>query len=370
MNYLTALGRTAEAEGEAKIWQDLRQRLFLDPEDLKKDYAQSPEWLRQLMDAWPDGIDFYLATHPDVKPRVLTHFEPWMALSFTEGSVGGDIERVDLKKLQAFYDDQSKDKVSFTVPNASEVGPGFSPDITSHLNAGFSPRGNLSPGDNAIREPGGSNGIAIAPSNTRDHHALLLINPHTSFFFRSELQMSSDEGLNAYGAVTWGQFFIYQGFNARAGWMHTSSNVDAVDEFVDTLYPPAKGGGPEQQFAYRYGNAGELLRQKQITLSYKATDGLRQRTFTTFYDRRGPIVRRTENNKWISISLMNIPIPALEQSYLRTKATSYAEYKKTMALMANSSNNTIFADADGDIAYWHGNFIPRHDIRLHQTSRR
>jgi len=30
-NYLTALGRTAEAEGESALWQDLRQRLFIDP---------------------------------------------------------------------------------------------------------------------------------------------------------------------------------------------------------------------------------------------------------------------------------------------------------------------------------------------------
>ena len=80
-NYLTALGRTAEAEGESAIWQDLRQRLFIDPEVLKHDYAASPEWLRKLMDAWADGINYYLATHPDTHPRVLTHFEPWMALS-------------------------------------------------------------------------------------------------------------------------------------------------------------------------------------------------------------------------------------------------------------------------------------------------
>ena len=77
--------------------------------------------------------------------------------------------------------------------------------------------------------------MAIAPSNTADHHALLLINPHTSFFFRSEAQMVSDEGLNAYGALTWGQFFIYQGFNERAGWMHTSSGVDNIDEYRETV---------------------------------------------------------------------------------------------------------------------------------------
>ena len=97
-------------------------------------------------------------------------------------------------------------------------------------------------------EPRGSNGMAIAPSNTAAHHALLLINPHTSFFFRSELQMVSNEGLNAYGAVTWGQFFVYQGFNERAGWMHTSSGVDAIDEYLESV--EKKDG----HFFYKYGN--------------------------------------------------------------------------------------------------------------------
>src|SRR5205823_8927078 len=90
-------------------------------------------------------------------------------------------------------------------------------------------------------EPGGSNGIAIAPSNTSAHHTLLLINPHTSFFFRAEAQMASDEGLNAYGAMTWGQFFVYQGFNERAGWMHTSSGVDNIDEYLETIVKKSAG---------------------------------------------------------------------------------------------------------------------------------
>ena len=176
-NYLTALGRTAEAEGDKAVWQDLRQRLFVDPEELKQEYVQSPAWLKSLMNAWADGINFYLQQHAEVKPRVLTHFEPWMALSFTEGSIGGDIEKVDLRRLQEFY------------------GGSGAAAVVSSVQA-------------PEREPSGSNGFAIAPSNTANHHALLLINPHTSFFFRSELQMTSDAGLNAYGAVTWGQFFV------------------------------------------------------------------------------------------------------------------------------------------------------------------
>jgi acyl-homoserine-lactone acylase len=171
MNYVTALGRTAEAEGEDAIWQDLRQKLFIDSDVLKADYAKSPDWLKTLMNAWADGLNFYLAKHPNVKPRVITHFEPWMALSFSEGSIGGDIERVMLSQLEDFYGNR---KLGMTDDERGLI----------------------------FHEPRGSNGIAISPSDTRDGHALLLINPHTTFFFRSELQMSSDEGLDAYGAVT------------------------------------------------------------------------------------------------------------------------------------------------------------------------
>ena len=81
---------------------------------------------------------------------------------------------------------------------------------------------------------GGSNGFAIAPRLSASGHALLWINPHTSFYFRAELQMASDEGLDAYGAATWGQFFIYQGFNAHNGWMHTSYGGDAIDEYAES----------------------------------------------------------------------------------------------------------------------------------------
>src|SRR6476659_7948033 len=102
-NLLTALGRTAEAEGESALWQDLRQRLWVDPVQLQADYRRSPAWLRALMDAWASGLYYYLITHPDVHPRVLAHFEPWMALSFTEGSIGADIEKAELPPLAAFY---------------------------------------------------------------------------------------------------------------------------------------------------------------------------------------------------------------------------------------------------------------------------
>jgi len=330
-NYITSLGRLAEAEGESRIYQDLRMKLFIDPAMLKTQYAASPAWLQKLMIAFADGLNFYLLKHPDVKPRVIQRFEPWMALSLTEGSVplGGDIDKVNLGQLQAFY--------------------GKVPVSPEPLH-----------GDEQPQEPGGSNGMAVGPANTAAHHALLLINPHTSFYFRSELQMVSDEGLNAYGAATWGQFFIYQGFNDRAGWMHTSSGVDAVDEYLETV--DKKG----DRYYYKYGNEERPIVAAEIVVPYKTASGMAEKKFTVYSTQHGPIVREM-NGKWVSIRLMQEHVKALTQSYMRTKAKDYKSYWKTMELQANSSNNTIFADADGDIAYFHGNYIPKRDTSFDWT---
>jgi acyl-homoserine-lactone acylase len=329
-NYLNSMGRLAEAEGESAIWQDLRMKLFIDPVELKKLYAKSPAWLKSLMDSWADGLNYYLAMHPDVHPRVITHFEPWMALSFSEGSIGGDIENVALEPLGAFYGHDHEVVASVATPSSWV-------------------------------EPTGSNGIAIAPKLTADGHALLLINPHTSFFFRSELQMTSDAGLDAYGAVTWGQFFIYQGFNHHIGWMHTSTGADVVDEFTETIVH--KDG----HLFYRYGKDLRPLTARTIEVPYRAKDGsMAKRRFTTYFTPHGPIVRES-SGKWIAEALMNKPVEALEQSWLRTKASDYASYMKVAGLKANSSNNTIFADDKGEIAYMHPQFIPKRDDRFDYT---
>ena len=328
MNYLTALGRLSEAEGGKTLAQDLRARLYVDPSDLRATYAESPAWLKALMNGWADGLNYYLATHREVTPRVIRRFEPWMALAFTEGSIGGDIERISLPALADFYD----------VPRSTSLDEPATP---------------------ASRGPAGSNGIAIAPSNTRDHHALLLINPHTSFYFRSELQMASDAGLDTYGAVTWGQFFVYQGFNERVGWMHTSSHADAVDQFLETIVH--KDGG----LFYRYGNLLRPVATSKVTVSYRTqTGGLASRSFTIYKTGHGPIVGKAIDGRWISEAMMFRPLAALEQSYALTKARDYRAYLKVMELKANTSNNTVYADADGNIAYLHPQFIPRRDDRF------
>ena len=329
-NFINSQGRLAEAEGEAEIYRDLRMKLFIDPADMQGQYEKSPAWLKKLMDGWAAGLNYYLYKHPEVKPRVIKRFEPWMALTFSEGSIGGDIEKVNLTQLEAFYGKTPKPATQASLELPAYV------------------------------EPTGSNGAAVAPSNTIGKHALLLINPHTSFFFRSELQMTSDEGLNAYGASTWGQFFIYQGFNERVGWMHTSSGVDNIDEYLETIVQKPDGN------YYKYGSEERKVVSKKVVVPYKTANGMAQKEFTVYRTHHGPIVREADG-KWIAIRLMEEPLKALNQSYSRTKAKNYQEYKQVMDLHTNSSNNTIYADADGTIAYFHSNFIPRRDPKFDWT---
>ncbi|MET3131347.1 acyl-homoserine-lactone acylase [Oxalobacteraceae bacterium GrIS 1.11] len=331
-NYINALGRLAEVEGEARLYQDLRMKLFIDPASLQAQYAASPAWLKKLMNAFADGLNYYLYTHPAVRPQLITRFEPWMALAFTEGSIGGDIESLDLLQLERFYGARAQ----------------VATDAASSVAAGLAP------------EPSGSNGFAIAPGLSVSGHALLLINPHTSFYFRSEAQMRSAQGLNAYGAVTWGQFFIYQGFNDRVGWMHTSGGADVIDEYAETVV--------EKQGAFFYRYAGKLrpLKPVTITLPYKRGDAMAEKSVTVYYSHHGPIVREADG-KWIAVRLMRRLQAALTQSFTRTKARHYGDFYKSMQLRANSSNNTVYADADGNIAYFHGNFIPVRATRFDWT---
>lgn len=331
LNYLDGLGRRAEAEGEGAIWRDLRMRLFIDENDLKAKYGSSPVWLKLLMNAWADGLNYFLHTHTSVRPQVITRFEPWMALSFTEGSIGGDISSISLRGVEQFY-------------SASHAA---TPRPSDEL-------------DELFAVPMGSNGIAIAPAHTQNHHALLLINPHTSHYFREEAQMTSDEGLNAYGAITWGQFFIYQGFNATAGWMHTSSSADVMDEYAETVVPRGNG------FVYKYAGGEKPVSAQSVTIRYKAVDGIKSRVFTTYRTHHGPVIGGIDGT-WITARLLQDPVKQLTQSYMRTKAKNYREYRAVMELHANSSNNTIFADAEGNIAYFHANFIPRRDPRFDWT---
>jgi acyl-homoserine lactone acylase PvdQ len=325
-NYIWATGRLAEVEGESALYSDLRARLYMTVDEAKTAYAGAPGWLKDLCDAFADGINFYLYTHPEIKPRLLTHFEPWMPMFFSEGSIGGDIESVPLDGIEAFY-------------------------------GGEQPAGELHTRHQLrqkMAEPGGSNGFAIAGELTESGNAMLLINPHTSFFFRGEIHVVSEEGLNAYGAVTWGQFFVYQGFNENTGWMHTSTHVDFMDDFIEDV---TEQGG---KLLYRYGDELRPIEVSEVTLKYRDGEHMSERTFPMYHTHHGPVTHKVDGH-WVSTKLNWDPVNALRQSFIRTKLNGHDAFREMMNIRRNSSNNTAYADSQGNIAYYHGNFIPRRD---------
>ncbi|MEM9525955.1 MAG: acylase [Bacteroidota bacterium] len=333
-NYVWASGRLAEVEGEDALYSDLRAQLFMTKEEAIAAYESSPAWLRELCQAFADGINYYLHTHPEVKPALLTRFEPWMPMYFSEGSIGGDIERVSTRRIRAFYESNAQLSLNEPKPSFNHRAPD--------------------------EEPRGSNGIAIAGELTESGNAMLLINPHTSFYFRGEVHMVSEEGLNAYGAVTWGQFFIYQGFNEKTGWMHTSTYTDVLDEFVETIEEQ------DGRLMYKYGEEWRPVESQEVSLRYKAGDQVLERQFTIHRTHHGPITHQRDD-QWVATAMMWEPVKALTQSYTRTKQSTHAEFRKMMDIRTNSSNNTVYADADGNIAYYHGNFIPIRDSRFDYT---
>jgi acyl-homoserine-lactone acylase len=323
-NYIEKLGRLAEIQGQSALYNDLETRLLLDADEAKIDYKKAAPWLKKLLKSYADGINYYLYKHPEVKPLLLTHFEPWFPLLWTDGSIGA-ISTADLSnaELRSFYG--GTDKFAYTEQLK---------DMQT-----------------------GSNGFAIAPSKSASGNAILYINPHTTFYFRPEIHMSSAEGLNAYGAVTWGQFFIYQGFNENCGWMHTSSNVDVADIYAEKITRK------NNKIFYEYDSKLYPVLVQKIDINYVENGKIIPKTFTTYFTNKGPIMAKRDG-QWISLKSRNRSMISLEQSWLRTKSKNFEEYKAVMNMKANASNNTVYADANGNIAYWHGNFIPIRDRKF------
>ncbi len=356
-NYIEKLGRMAELNGARDLWNDLYLRMILDSTEAIADYRRSPAWLKELLQAWSDGIEYYLHTHPHVQPRLLRRFPPWYPLLWTDGSIGaintGSVSAQDVRRLYESNAEKTDTDLSWDLSAAGPTAPGILayreriPD--DEIAQAETP---AEPYRTPDRDLSGSNGFAIAPSRSASGKAMLYINPHVTFYFRPEVQMTSEQGLRVYGAVTWGQFFVYQGFNDYCGWMHTSSNADVADEYLEEV---SERDGKKY---YKYEGAWKPLIKRQITLRYRVGDSLRSRSFTAYATHHGPVMAK-KDLRWVAVKHYNRALNSLIQSWTRTKAKGFSDYKQVMALRGNTSNNTVYADREGNIAYWHGNYMPK-----------
>lgn len=325
LNYIEKLGRLSEIKGETKLAADLINKILLDTLDAKADYQTAPEWLKKLLNAHSDAINYYLYKHPQVKPQLLTRFQPWFHLLWTDGSIGAistaDITEADVKNMYL----ETGDWGAVSTLEQEKLT--------------------------------GSNGFAFSPSVTQSQHAMLYINPHVTFYFRPEVHIVSEEGLNAYGAVTWGQFFVYQGFNEHCGWMHTSSYTDVADTYLEKTYKK------DSTWLYEFEHEQKQMHSKKITLRYLQGNKYKEKSIKILYTLHGPVMAN-RSGQLISLRSNNRSLISLTQSWKRIKAKNFDEYKEIMSLLGNTSNNTVYADDKGNIAYWHGNFVPIRDLHF------
>jgi acyl-homoserine lactone acylase PvdQ len=150
--------------------------------------------------------------------------------------------------------------------------------------------------------------------------------------------------------------FIYQGFNEHAGWMHTSSYADVADVYEETV--KQENG----KWFYLYERKWLPMVEKKIKIEQQNSSQI----FTTYKTHHGPIMG-SKDGKWLSLSENNRSLNALLECWTRTKATNLKEYQTALNLLANNSNNTVYADGDGNIAYWHGNFMPKRNNQFDFT---
>src|SRR5258708_373977 len=360
-NYLEMVGRQAEAYGEGYLYNDVMMRLIYDSAQAVKDYQDSPPWMHKLLDAFADGINYYLYKHPETKPILLKRWEPWYALMFTDGSVSAtSTGGIRPEEIRNFYAQPPQTRI-ITKHEAATVKQTADPSAMEKMI--LADRGISAPAP-PLADPipdgqeRGSNGFAIAPSRTASGNTLLYINPHVPYYFRMEVQLVSEEGLNVYGAVTWGQFFVYQGFNAHCGWMHTSSYADVADLYEE------KTRWNDRGWEYEYEGKERPVTSKPFTVYYRKDGQLLSLPVTGYYTHHGPSMGNL-NGTWISLKQSNRSLTALLEAWLITKATTFDAYKKAMDIRANTTNNTVYGDDQGNIAYWHGNFMPRRDTAYH-----
>lgn len=341
---LRSLGRQAELEGEKGLANDLSYRAFEVERLSKEEWKRLPAPMRALGEAWAAGVNYYLATHTEVKPRLLTRLEAWQILAVNRAS-RRNLNNLGLRQDEIRLGVRVEDGVT------GRGGEGEALDF-SLVQDWFNESG---------EEPlEGSNMWAAAPRKSASGHALLLINPHVGFFGggqRYEAHLHSEQRLNAYGFAILGTPYIRSGFNQTFGWSHTNNYADIADAYLETFDDPAK------PLNYRYGNgyrtAVEWVDEVKV--------GSEVRRYRFRKTHHGPLVGARDGKQVAARCAKLVEGGELEQRFAMNQARNFAEFKTALARLALTGSNTIYADRAGNIFYVHGNAVPKRDPKFDWT---
>lgn len=316
--YVASAGRYAELYGEAGLEKDLLNHAFEIADSAQRDYVGLEPPLQKICAAYAAGMNHFLAKNPQVKPRLITKFEPWQVLAF---------ERAVLLEFL------------FGKTHAS--------------------RGNVTKVMEEIRAATGSNTWAIAPSRTKSRKAMLFANPHQPFFGYGQFyegHLKSGEGLNMSGSSFFGSPLITIGHNENLGWSHTVNEPDVGDVWLETF------DHPSDKLKYRHGDGYRDAKQWQATIKVKTPSGVEDRKYTFRKTHHGPIIGRDKDGKYQAVQIAKLTEGSrMRQGLKMGKSRNYAEWRAAMAELNLQMFNTCYADREGNIFYVYNGTVPKRD---------
>ncbi len=349
-SYIQALGRASEVYGEQSLNADLTNRALEIVRTSEAEYPKLSPQMKEICQATADGLNYFLEKNPQVKPRLITKFEPWHLLAFGRFAQ----YQLFIYRRAGVRDSEIRTAVQEVKAEGQRIGDrGSSDALQSSI---FHSRPSMP--DPLVDDVIGSNTWAIAPSKSASGHAMLFINPHQPFFGPGqwiEGHVHSDSGWNMSGATFPGAPFPSLGHNEHLGWSHTVNVPDIIDVWVE------KFDDPENPLKYKYGNGYRTATEWTDTIKVKTDKGVETRTFKFRKTHHGPVVAVRDGNPLTVRMAKFESYGAIEQRYLMSKARNFKEFREAMARLDVPMFNTMYADRDGNIWYLYNGAVPIRD---------
>jgi penicillin amidase len=363
-SYIQALGRASEVYGEngylaagsgsisRAMESDLVNRQLGITRLAQEDYKKLGKPAQEICQATADGLNYFLEKNPQVKPRLITRYEPWHLLAFNRFA---QYQLFIFRRL-GFRPNELRGSVQEV--SAAGVTGRLAPIPAEEEES-------LIAEEQEMAGLIGSNTWAINPKKSASGHAMLFINPHQPFFGPGqwiEGHIHSGTGWNMSGASFPGSPFPTLGHNDYLGWSHTVNAPDVIDAWAE------KFDDPKNPLNYRYGAGHRAATEWTETIKVKTDKGLEDRTFKLRRTHHGPIMAVREGKPMaVRMARFDEAGGSLEQRYMMGKARNLKEFKAAMSRTIVPMFNTMYADREGNIWYIYYGAVPKRDQKYDWT---